>query len=89
LHLVLSIGRAAGETAPILFTAAIISSRFLPDSIMDPVMALPFQIYALTRDFPGAIDQAYGTAFVLLVLVLAMYSIAIISRNYYRNKIRL
>ncbi len=87
--IILSIGRAAGETAPILFTAAIISSRFLPDSIMDPVMALPFQIYALTRDFPGAIDQAYGTAFVLLVLVLAMYSIAIISRNHYRNKIRL
>ncbi|MEX2714735.1 MAG: phosphate ABC transporter permease PstA [Candidatus Sigynarchaeota archaeon] len=87
--IILSIGRASGETAPILFTAAIISSRFLPDSVLDPVMALPFQIYALTREFPDAVAQAYGTAFVLLVLVLAMYSLAIILRNYYRKRIRL
>jgi len=87
--IIISIGRAAGETAPILFTACVISSRFLPDSVFDPVMALPFQIYVLTREFPNAVTQAYGVAFVLLVFVLVMYSIAIITRTYYRNKIKL
>lgn len=86
--IILSIGRAAGETAPILFTACALS-RFLPRSLLDPVMALPYQIYMLSTVYPGAISQAYGTAYVLLVLVLLMYGIAIVLRMYYRSKFKL
>ncbi|HME55645.1 MAG TPA: phosphate ABC transporter permease PstA [Candidatus Lokiarchaeia archaeon] len=86
--IILSIGRAAGETAPLLFTACAFS-RFLPQSELDTVQAMSWQIYLLTQAYPNAIMQAYGVAFVLLVLVLIMYSIAIIVRYYYKNKFKL
>jgi phosphate transport system permease protein len=86
--IILGIGRAAGETAPILFTACAFS-RFLAGSLTDPVMALPYQIYMLSTTYPDAISQAYGTAYVLLILVLLMYGIAIVSRYYYRNKFKM
>jgi phosphate transport system permease protein len=62
---ILSIGRAAGETAPIMFTAVVFSQRFLPDSVLDPVMALPFHLFILTTSVPGATTNQYGTALVL------------------------
>ncbi|MDD4252140.1 MAG: phosphate ABC transporter permease PstA [Methanoculleus horonobensis] len=80
---ILSIGRAAGETAPIMFTAAIFSSRFLPSSLTEPVMALPYHLFVLTTSIPGAATQSYGTAFVLLLLVLAIYLAAILLRCRY------
>ncbi|KAF5087813.1 Binding-protein-dependent transport system inner membrane component [anaerobic digester metagenome] len=80
---ILSIGRAAGETAPIMFTAAIFSSRFLPSSLTEPVMALPYHLFVLTTSIPGAAAQSYGTAFVLLLLVLAIYLAAILLRCRY------
>lgn len=80
---ILSIGRAAGETAPIMFTAAIFSSRFLPSSLTEPVMALPYHLFILTTSIPGAATQSYGTAFVLLLLVLAIYLAAILLRCRY------
>ncbi|MFA7198562.1 MAG: phosphate ABC transporter permease PstA [Methanoculleus sp.] len=80
---ILSIGRAAGETAPIMFTAAIFSSRFLPSSLTEPVMALPYHLFVLTTTVPGAATQSYGTAFVLLMLVLMIYLAAILVRRRY------
>ncbi|MDD1710994.1 MAG: phosphate ABC transporter permease PstA [Methanoregulaceae archaeon] len=74
---ILSIGRAAGETAPIMFTAVVFSTRFLPDSLFDPVMALPYHLYILATNVPGADGQKYATALVLLGLVVAFYALAI------------
>ncbi|MGC9553730.1 MAG: phosphate ABC transporter permease PstA [Thermoplasmatota archaeon] len=82
---ILSIGRAAGETAPILFTAAVFSQRFLPNSVFDPVMALPYHLFVLTTNVPGADAEtnAYGTALVLVLLVAGLYLAAIAIRNRY------
>jgi phosphate transport system permease protein len=78
---ILSIGRAAGETAPILFTAVVFSTRFLPDSLFDPVMALPYHLYILATNVPGAEGQKYATALVLLGLVVTFYAFAIWIRH--------
>lgn len=85
---ILSIGRAAGETAPIMFTAVVFSQRFLPTSFFDPVMALPYHLYILATNVPGAGEQKYGTALVLLVLVIGLYSLAIFVRNHYQKRYR-
>lgn len=78
---ILSIGRAAGETAPIMFTAVVFSSRFLPSSLSDPVMALPYHLFILTTNVPGASTQKFGTALVLLLMVLSIYLVAILVRR--------
>lgn len=87
---IISIGRVAGETAPILFTAATFYTRRLPTSVMDEVMVLPYQIYALMTEGVHAEKQvtiAYGTAVVLLLLVLFVSAIAIIIRyNMRKNR---
>jgi len=85
---ILSIGRAAGETAPIMFTAVVFSSRFLPDSVLDPVMALPYHLFILATNVPGASANKYGTALVLLLLVVGFYSVAIFVRTHFQNKMR-
>jgi phosphate transport system permease protein len=85
---ILSIGRVAGETAPILFTAVVFSSRTLPSSEFEPVMALPYHLYILSTSVPGATLNQYGTALVLLVLVIGFYLAAIIVRRHYHMKIR-
>jgi len=80
---ILGIGRAAGETAPILFTAATFYTRRLPSTVFDEVMALPYHIYALMTEGTKPQYQvpiAYGTALVLLLLVLTINLIAIIIR---------
>jgi len=70
---ILGIGRAAGETAPILFTAAAFFLPRLPHSIFDQVMALPYHLYAMTTQVPNAPDSMrYGTALTLIALVLAL-----------------
>ncbi|MGB9722140.1 MAG: phosphate ABC transporter permease PstA [bacterium] len=86
---ILAIGRAAGETAPILFTAATFFSKKLPGSILTPVQALPYHIYALMTEGTHPDKQipiAYGSAMVLLMLVLGMNLIAIIIRIRQRKK---
>lgn len=86
---IISIGRVAGETAPILFTAATFYTRHLPTSIMDEVMVLPYHIYALMTEGAHADKQvpiAYGTAVVLLALVLIVSTVAIIIRYNIRKK---
>ena len=85
---ILSIGRAAGETAPIMFTAVVFSSKFLPDSVFKPVMALPYHLFILATNVPGSSVNKYGTALVLLLLVVGFYSVAIFVRTHFRNKIR-
>jgi phosphate transport system permease protein len=85
---ILSIGRAAGETAPILFTAVVFSSRTLPTSELEPVMALPYHLYILSTNVPGATTNQYGTALVLLILVIGFYLAAIVVRRHYHMKIR-
>jgi phosphate transport system permease protein len=85
---ILSIGRAAGETAPIMFTAVVFSSRFLPDSVFDPVMALPYHLFILATNVPGSSTNKYGTALVLLMLVIGFYSVAIVIRTHFQNKAR-
>jgi phosphate transport system permease protein len=84
---ILSIGRAAGETAPILFTAAVFTQRFLPHSPMEPVMALPYHLFVLTTSVPGSLPNAYGTAFVLLVVILLIYGVATLIRLQYQKVI--
>jgi phosphate transport system permease protein len=85
---ILSIGRAAGETAPIMFTAVVFSSRFLPDSVFEPVMALPYHLFILATNVPGSSTNKYGTALVLLLLVVGFYSIAIYVRTHFQKKMR-
>ena len=88
---ILGIGRAAGETAPIMFTAAAFYTVRLPSSIFDEVMALPFHIYVLAT--AGTHIEAtrpiqYGTVLVLVGLVLGVDLIAIIIRSTIRKRKR-
>nr|WP_320161823.1 phosphate ABC transporter permease PstA [uncultured Methanoregula sp.] len=85
---ILSIGRAAGETAPIMFTAVVFSSRFLPTSVLQPVMALPYHLFILATNVPGSSTNKYGTALVLLLLVIGFYAVAILVRTHFQNKAR-
>lgn len=88
---VLSIGRAAGETAPILLTAAAFYLPKLPQSILDPCMALPYHLYVLATQHPSADkvrSMQYGTALVLIALVLGVNLGAILLRVYFRKKYR-
>ncbi|MBN1384784.1 MAG: phosphate ABC transporter permease PstA [Elusimicrobia bacterium] len=85
---ILSIGRAAGETAPILFTAATFYKRGFPESIFSEVMALPYHIYALMTEGTHPEKQtmiAYGCAIILLCLVLLISGVAIIIRQKQRS----
>jgi phosphate transport system permease protein len=88
---ILGVGRAAGETAPIMFTAAAFFTAILPKSIFDEVMALPYHIYVLATA-GTRIEQTrhlqYGTALVLIALVLGIDLIAIVLRSVVRRKKR-
>lgn len=86
---ILGIGRAAGETAPIIFTVAATLLPKLPRSIFDQVMALPYHLYMLATQMPNQTTikpMQYGTAFVLLVIVLGVDVVAIIFRSRLRRK---
>ena len=86
---ILGIGRAAGETAPIMFTAAAFYTPKLPGSIFDEVMALPYHIYVLATagtHIEETRSLQYGTALVLIGLVLGINLVAIIVRTRMRRK---
>jgi len=84
---ILGLGRAAGETAPILFTVAAFYLPRLPDSIFDQAMALPYHLYVISTQVPNVDEKIrYGTAFVLLALVLIMNLVAIIIRYKFRKR---
>jgi phosphate transport system permease protein len=78
---ILGLERAAGETAPILFTGAAFYLPSLPRSPMDETMALPYHLYVISTQVPGMPTEIqYGTALVLLILVLGMNLLATIIR---------
>lgn len=86
---VLGISRAAGETAPILFTVAAFYLPRLPKSIFDQVMALPYHLYVISTQVPNIKSTiTYGTALVLITLVLLMNLFAIIIRSRFRRRKR-
>jgi phosphate transport system permease protein len=90
--LILSIGRVSGETAPILFTVAAYFLPKLPDSIFDQVMALPYHLYVISTSgtkIEESRDMAYGTALVLVLLVLILNLIANLLRRYFSNKVKM
>jgi phosphate transport system permease protein len=88
---VLGLARAAGETAPILFTGAAFYLPFLPKSLSDQFMALPYHLYIMATQH-HAIQQvrplAYGTALVLIALVLGLNMTAVVIRYRLRRKRR-
>ena len=86
---ILGIGRAAGETAPIMFIAVTFSA-FWPGSFFEPVNALSYHILVLATEIPGpeAKAAAGGAALVLLMLVIGFYLVAIFIRNYYSKKMK-
>jgi len=88
---ILGIGRAAGETAPILLTVAAFYLPRLPSSVFDQVMALPYHLFVLATQLPNAQEvrpMQYGTALVLLVLVLAVNLVAILIRSRFRKRVK-
>jgi len=88
---ILGISRAAGETAPVMFTAAVFFTPHLPSSIFDEIMALPYHIYVLATagtEIEATRHLQYGTALVLIVLVLGMNLLAIIYRSHLRKKLK-
>lgn len=88
--LILSIGRVSGETAPILFTVAAYFLPKLPTSIFDQVMALPYHLYVIATSgtaIEASRPIAYGTALVLIVIVLLMNMLASLLRRYLGRKV--
>lgn len=84
---ILGLERAAGETAPILFTVAAFFLPKIPTSIFDQTMALPYHLYVISTQVPGMpIQIQYGTALVLLIFVLSMNLLATLIRRYYRRQ---
>lgn len=90
--LILSMGRVSGETAPILFTVAAYSLPKLPTSIFDQTMALPYHLYVLSTsgtNMEMARPMAYGTAFVLIAIVLLLNLLANAIRLYVGRKVKM
>jgi phosphate transport system permease protein len=88
---ILSVGRVAGETAPILLTGAAYFLPRLPESIYSQFMALPYHLYVIATAGTNIAQTRpiqYGTALVLLTIVLSVNMIAVIIRRHYRRKIR-
>jgi len=86
---ILGISRAAGETAPIMFTAAVFFSSSLPSSLFDEVMALPYHIYVLATagtHIDETVHLQYGSAIVLVALVFFMNFFAIVMRSKLRKQ---
>jgi phosphate transport system permease protein len=90
--LILSIGRVSGETAPILFTVAAYFLPKLPTSIFDQVMALPYHLYVIATSgtqVEQSRPMAYGTALVLVLIVLILNLLANALRKYFGNKVKM
>lgn len=84
---ILGLGRAAGETAPILFTVAAFYLPELPQSIFDQTMALPYHLFVISTQVPGMpLSIQYGTALTLLLLILSMTLVATVFRTRMRRR---
>ncbi len=85
--IILGLSRAAGETAPLLFTVAAFYLPELPSSMYDQTMALPYHLYVIATQVPGMpLEIQYGTALVLLLLVLSMTMVASAIRSRARRR---
>ena len=79
---ILGLERAAGETAPILFTVAAFFLPRLPNSPFDATMALPYHLFVISTQVPGMpVQIQYGTALVLIIFVLGMNLLATVIRS--------
>ena len=90
--LILSVGRVSGETAPILFTVAAYFLPQLPGSIFDQCLALPYHLYVISTsgtDIEASRGMAYGTALVLIAIVLVVNLLANLLRNYFAKKVKM
>lgn len=88
---ILSVGRVAGETAPILFTVAAYFLPRLPDSLFDQAMALPYHLYVISTSgtqIEKSRPLAYGTAVVLLILVLLLNVVAVFLRQRFQKTMK-
>lgn len=90
--LILSVGRVSGETAPILFTVAAYFLPKLPSSIFDQAMALPYHLYVISTSGTNIEESrpiAYGTALVLVLIVLVTNLLANALRRYFGKKVKM
>ncbi len=90
--LILSVGRVSGETAPILFTVAAYFLPKLPTSIFDQAMALPYHLYVISTSGTNIEESrpiAYGTALVLVIIVLFTNLLANGLRKYFSKKVKM
>lgn len=83
---ILSIGRAIGETAPIMLTATVALKTTIGVSPFDPVMALPYHLYFLAAEVPNSTANQYGTALVLIAIVLVLFASASAIRRRYSKR---
>ncbi|MDY4004368.1 MAG: phosphate ABC transporter permease PstA [Fusobacterium varium] len=84
---ILSISRAAGETAPIMFTAVAFYLPFLPETPWDQVMALPYHLYVISTQVPNMpVSYLNGTLFVLVVITISFNLIGAVIRQKFNNK---
>lgn len=85
--IILEVSRTAGETAPIMFTGAAMFLPFLPQGVLDQTMALSMHLFVISNSIPGMSEEfKYGTALVLISLVLLMNALSISFRVYLRGK---
>ncbi len=90
--LILALGRVSGETAPILFTCAAYFLPKIPTSIFDQCMALPYHLYVISTsgtNMEAQLPIAYGTAFVLIIIILVVNLLANALRKYFSNKVKM
>ena len=86
---ILGMGRAAGETAPILLTAVAFFLPKLPQSVFDQVMALPYHLYIISTQVPDMpAEIQYGTAFILMAVVGIFFGIATWIRYHFRSLVK-
>jgi phosphate transport system permease protein len=84
---ILTVSRAAGETAPIMFTGAVFYSPFLPRGIFDETMAMALHVFVISTQVPGVPEELpYGVALALITMVLTMNAAAVGFRVYLRGK---
>lgn len=84
---ILSISRAAGETAPIMFTAVAFYLPFLPETPWDQVMALPYHLYVISTQVPNmSASYMNGTLFVLVAITISFNLIGAVIRQRFNNK---
>lgn len=85
--IILSISRAIGETAPIMFTVAAFYLPFLPISIWDQVMALPYHLYVIATQVPNMPENILnGTVFVIVVITIGFNFLGALLRYKFSKK---